>query len=275
MAFPERLDGRVVLVVGGARGIGAAVVETFARQGATVVAADAERLSSDVNHYGSRQVGGHTAAQTLATALRDNGLDVTAAEVNAADDEAVQRLFNGIEADHGRLDTVVNAFGVTHVSTVENMTLTQFRDVVGGNLDGVFLISKHALPLLRRAGGGAIINFSSISGRTGFAKEAHYCAAKFGVIGFTASLARELAGTGIRVNAVCPGIVRSNMWEYLLTEFVRPGETREQCWERMRALIPQQEFQTPQDVAEAVLYLASARRVTGQAISVDGGMAQP
>ncbi|MEV4976727.1 SDR family oxidoreductase [Streptomyces scopuliridis] len=275
MAFPERLDGRVVLVVGGARGIGAAVVETFARQGATVVAADAERLSSDVNHYSSRQVGGHTAAQTLATALRDNGLDVTAAEVNAADDEAVQRLFNGIEADHGRLDTVVNAFGVTHVSTVENMTLTQFRDVVGGNLDGVFLISKHALPLLRRAGGGAIINFSSISGRTGFAKEAHYCAAKFGVIGFTASLARELAGTGIRVNAVCPGIVRSNMWEYLLTEFVRPGETREQCWERMRALIPQQEFQTPQDVAEAVLYLASARRVTGQAISVDGGMAQP
>ncbi|MDX2938367.1 SDR family NAD(P)-dependent oxidoreductase [Streptomyces ipomoeae] len=272
---PQRHDNRIVLVVGGGRGIGAAVVETFARQGATVVAADAETLGSDVNHYRSKRVGGYAAARELARNLQDKGLGVSAADVDAGDEDSVRALLARVDEDHGRLDVVVNAFGVTHVSKVEDMTLTQFESVVSGNLSGVFLVSKYAIPLLRRSGGGAIVNFSSISGRMGFAKEAHYCAAKFGVIGFTASLAKELATSGIRVNAVCPGIVRSNMWDYLLSEFVRPGETQEECWERMRALIPQGEFQSPQDIADAVLYLASAPRVTGQAISVDGGMAQP
>ncbi|AZS74988.1 NAD(P)-dependent oxidoreductase [Streptomyces lydicus] len=272
----QRHDDRVVLVVGGGRGIGAAVVETFARhEGTTVVAADAEVLSSDVNHYRSTRVGGYAAARELARNLTGEGLRVLAADVNAGDEESVRALLARIDEEHGRLDVVVNAFGITHISKVEDMTPAQFEAVVSGNLTGVFLMSKYAIPLLRRGGGGAIVNFSSISGRTGFAKEAHYCAAKFGVIGFTASLARELASSGIRVNAVCPGIVRSNMWEYLLSEFVRPGETREQCWERMRELIPQGEFQSPQDIADAVVYLASARRVTGQALSVDGGMAQP
>ncbi|MCW1098962.1 MULTISPECIES: SDR family NAD(P)-dependent oxidoreductase [Streptomyces] len=271
----RRYDDRVVLVVGGGRGIGAAVVESFARQGATVVVSDAETLGSDVNQYRSMRVGGYAAARELARNLRDKGLKVTAADVDAGDEASVRTLLTGIDEDHGRLDVVVNAFGVTHVSKVEDMTLAQFESVVLGNLSGVFLVSKHAIPLLRRSGGGAMVNFSSISGRMGFAKEAHYCAAKFGVVGFTASLAKELSASGIRVNAVCPGIVRTNMWDYLLSEFVRPGETPEECWERMRALIPQGEFQSPQDIADAVLYLASAPRVTGQAISIDGGMAQP
>ncbi|TPQ20075.1 SDR family NAD(P)-dependent oxidoreductase [Streptomyces sporangiiformans] len=272
---PQRYDGRVALVVGGGRGIGAAVVETFAQQGATVVAADAELLTSDVNHYRSKRVGGYAAARELAQNLQDKGLSVSAADVDAGDEDSVRALLARVDEEYGRLDVVVNAFGITHISKVEDMTLAQFESVVSGNLNGVFLLSRYAIPLLRRAGGGAIVNFSSISGRMGFAKEAHYCAAKFGVIGFTASLAKELATSGIRVNAVCPGIVRSNMWDYLLSEFVRPGETQEECWERMRALIPQGDFQTPQDIADAVLYLASAPRVTGQAISVDGGMAQP
>ncbi|MFC7815915.1 MULTISPECIES: SDR family oxidoreductase [unclassified Streptomyces] len=271
----QRYDDRIVLVIGGGRGIGAAVVETFARQGATVLVSDAETLGSDVNQYRSRRVGGYTAARELARNLRDKGLRVAAADVDAGDEASVRTLLTGIDEDHGRLDVVVNAFGVTHVSKVEDMTLAQFESVVIGNLSGVFLVSKYAIPLLRRSGGGAIVNFSSISGRMGFAKEAHYCAAKFGVVGFTASLAKELSASGIRVNAVCPGIVRTNMWDYLLSEFVRPGETPEECWERMRALIPQGEYQSPQDIADAVLYLASAPRVTGQAISIDGGMAQP
>ncbi|MFG2617195.1 SDR family NAD(P)-dependent oxidoreductase [Streptomyces sp. NPDC048507] len=269
------LAGQVALVIGGGRGIGAAVAEAFARQGARVVAADTDRLPSAFNHYRSTAVTGHTEARELAARLTAEGLDVTAAEVDATDEDAVRRLYAGIADGPGRLDTVVNAFGVTHVSPVETMELAEFRHVVSGNLDGVFLSSRAALPLLRASGGGSIVNFSSVSGRSGFSKVAHYCAAKFGVIGFTAALAQEVAKENIRVNAVCPGIVRSNMWRYLLSEFVRPGESEDECWERMRSMVPQREFQTPGDIAGLVLYLASAPRVTGQAISVDGGMAAP
>ncbi|MEU8774272.1 SDR family NAD(P)-dependent oxidoreductase [Streptomyces sp. NPDC048606] len=269
------LTGRVALVIGGGRGIGAAVAEAFALRGARVVAADTDRLPSTFNHYRSTAVTGYTEARELADRLTAKGLDVTAAEVDATDEEAVRRLYTGIADGPGRLDTVVNAFGVTHVSPVESMELAEFRHVVSGNLDGVFLSSRAALPLLRASGGGSIVNFSSVSGRSGFAKVAHYCAAKFGVVGFTAALAQEVAKENIRVNAVCPGIVRSNMWQYLLSEFVRPGETEEECWERMRSMVPQREFQTPEDIAGLVLYLASAPRVTGQAISVDGGMSAP
>ncbi|MBY8885237.1 SDR family oxidoreductase [Streptomyces sp. PTM05] len=268
-------DGKVVLVAGGGRGMGSAVVEAFALRGARVVVADANRLSSSYNHYRSTDVGGFDAAEELAARLRDKGFDVTAAEADAAREESVRALFATVGERYGRLDTVVNAFGVTHVCPVERMELDEFTRVVEGNLNGVFLMSKHALGLLRADGGGSIVNFSSVSGRSGFAKVAHYCAAKFGVIGFTAALALEEARNGVRVNAVCPGIVRTNMWNYLLEEFTRPGETEDECWERMRMMIPQREFQRPEDIAELVLYLASARRVTGQAVSVDGGMSAP
>ncbi|MFF3941841.1 SDR family NAD(P)-dependent oxidoreductase [Streptomyces phaeofaciens] len=267
--------GRVVLVIGGGRGIGATVAEDFARRGAEVVVADTDRLPSTYNQYRSTAVTGYAEARELAGKLTAEGLSVTAAEADATDEEAVARLYRGIADGPGRLDTVVNAFGVTHVGTVEHMELAEFRYVVSGNLDGVFLSSRAALPLLRAGGGGSIVNFSSVSGRTGFAKVAHYCAAKFGVVGFTAALALEVAKENIRVNAVCPGMVRSNMWRYLLSEFARPGETEDECWERMRAMIPQREFQTPEDISGLVRYLASAPRVTGQAVSVNGGMTTP
>lgn len=269
------LAGKVALVIGGGRGIGAAVVEGFARRGAQVVAADTDRLPSTYNHYEATAVSGFAEAEKLAAHLTADGCRVSAQQADATDEDAVRRLYASIADGPGRLDAVVNAFGVTHVCPVESMELAEFQQVVAGNLDGVFLSSKHALPLLRSSGGGAIVNFSSVSGRSGFAKVAHYCAAKFGVVGFTAALAQEVAKENIRVNAVCPGIVRSNMWRYLLSEFVRPGESEDACWERMRTMIPQREFQTAEDIAELVLYLASAPKVTGQAISVDGGMSAP
>lgn len=271
----RELSGRTALVVGGGRGIGAAVVEALALRGATVVAADADRLSSPFNHYRSTRVGGYAEATDLAARLCQRGLAVGAERADATDEEAVRALTASVAARTGRLDILVNAFGVTHVSTVETMPLAEFQEVVRGNLDGVFLTAKHAVPLMRAGGGGAIVNFASASGHSGLAKVAHYCAAKSAVIGFTAALAQEVARDGIRVNAVCPGIVPSAMWRYLLSEFARPGESEEECWERMRATIPQRAFQTPRDVADLVVYLASAPRVTGQAISVDGGMSAP
>ncbi|MBB1253295.1 SDR family NAD(P)-dependent oxidoreductase [Streptomyces alkaliterrae] len=272
---PAATKDQVAVVIGGGRGIGAAVVEALATGGRRVVVADTDHLPSEYNHYRSHDVGGHTEARALAERLTDSGLDVTAEAADAGDERAVARLYDRISAEYGRLDVVVNAFGVTHVRPVEEMELAEFRHVVQGNLDGVFLSSRHALPLLRATGGGAIVNFSSVSGRSGFAKVAHYCAAKFGVVGFTAALAQEVARDGIRVNAVCPGIVRSNMWRYLLEEFTRPGESEDECWERMRGMIPQREFQTAEDIAQLVVFLAEARRVTGQAVSVDGGMTAP
>ncbi|GAA2230770.1 SDR family NAD(P)-dependent oxidoreductase [Streptomyces amakusaensis] len=275
MDFATGFAGKVALVVGGGRGIGAAVVEGFARRGARVVVADTDTLPSAFNHYRSTRVTGFSEAGQLAARLTGEGLEVRAVQADASDEEQVRQLYADLAERSGRLDAVVNAFGVTHVSPVETMELTEFRHVVSGNLDGVFLSARSALPLLRASGGGAIVNFSSVSGRSGFAKVAHYCAAKFGVVGFTAALAQEVARDGIRVNAVCPGIVRSNMWRYLLAEFTRPGESEDECWDRMRSMIPQREFQTPEDIAELVVFLAAATRMTGQAISVDGGMTAP
>ncbi|MER5770963.1 SDR family NAD(P)-dependent oxidoreductase [Streptomyces sp. NPDC001985] len=271
----SELTGRTALVVGGGRGIGAAVTEALARRGAAVTAADTDRLPDAWNHYTSTRVGGFAEATSLAARLTRQGLKVTAEQTDATDEDAVVALMDTVAEGSGRLDILVNAFGVTHVSTVERMELPEFQSVVRGNLEGVFLTAKHAIPLMRAHGGGSIINFSSVSGRSGFARIAHYCAAKFGVIGFTAALAQEVARDGIRVNAVCPGVVRSNMWGYLLGEFVREGESEEECWERMRGMIPQREFQTPEDVAALVVFLASATRITGQALSIDGGMSAP
>ncbi|WP_437312957.1 SDR family oxidoreductase [Sorangium sp. So ce385] len=269
------IAGKRALVVGGGRGIGAAVVEALAELGADVVVVDTDRLPSAFNQYESTQVSGFADARKLAARLTKAGLSVRAVETDATDEAAVRRLYADLGQDVGRLDVVVNAFGVTHVSPVEQMALAEFQQVISGNLDGVFLSSKYSLPLLRAAGGGAIVNFSSVSGRAGFGKVAHYCAAKFGVIGFTASLALEVAKDHIRVNAVCPGIIRTNMWSYLLSAFTRPGETEEECWERMRRMVPQGQTQTPQDIAQVVVFLACATKITGQAISVDGGMTAP
>ncbi|MBP2478628.1 NAD(P)-dependent dehydrogenase (short-subunit alcohol dehydrogenase family) [Crossiella equi] len=263
---------KIVLVIGGARGIGAGVVRAFAGRGATVVVADTDTLPSAVNHYRATATTGFAEAQELAAKLVAEGLPVTAECVNASDEHQVVALYQRLAERFGRLDVVVNAFGVTHVSPVEKMELAQFQQIVSGNLDGVFLSCKHALPLLRANGGGAIVNFSSVSGKSGFAKVAHYCAAKAGVIGFSNSLALEVAKDGITVNSVCPGIVRSNMWQYLFSEFQRPTENEEEFWDRMRSMIPQKQFQEPEDIAEGVVFLASSPRVTGQALGVDGGM---
>jgi NAD(P)-dependent dehydrogenase (short-subunit alcohol dehydrogenase family) len=171
------------------------------------------------------------------------------------------------------VDVVVNAVGITHVSTLEEMTLTEFEAIIRGNLTAAFLVSRAAVRSMKRAGvRGAIINVSSVSGKLGFAKVTHYCAAKAGIIGLTRALAAEVARHGISVNAICPGIVRTNMWEYLLDEFTRPTETREQAWQRMQAMIPTGVAQTPQQIARAVRLLVACHDVTGQAISVDGGM---
>ena len=128
---------------------------------------------------------------------------------------------------------------------------------------------------MRKAKFGHIINTSSIAGKVGFPNLSHYSASKFGVIGFTNAIAKEVAKEGITVNALCPGIVGTGMWRGetgLSGLWANPGETEEQSWERhQNAFLPQGVAQTPEDMGQMVVYLASASHVTGQALAVDGG----
>ena len=268
----DHLKGKTVIVTGGGRGIGRAIVEAFTALQAKVIIAETNHLSTDINQYQSTDLRGYDAARELQAELSAQQHKVFAFQVDATVENDVSSLFQFALQQTGRVDVVVNAFGITHVSRVEDMKLEEFNAILSGNLTGVFLVCRSAIPYMRSAGGGSIINISSVAGKAGFAKVAHYCAAKFAIIGFTSALAREVADAGITVNAVCPGIVRTSMWEYLLGRFTRPGETREECWTRMLATIPGRSAQTGAQVADLVTFLAGARQITGQALNVDGGM---
>lgn len=268
----SNFKNKTVVVVGGARGIGEAVVRVFVNAEAKVWIADTNTLSNAINQYQQQQVAGFDTAKELSARLNECGASTDAVELDATSECQVRDALGHIESVDGKLDVVVNVFGTTQVKPLEDMSLDDFHGIIEGNLDGVFLMAKYAAEVMKKHNGGSIINFSSISGRQGFSKVSHYCAAKFGVIGFTSSIAKELAKYNIQVNAVCPGVVRTTMWEYLLEEFHRDGETKDECWERMCSMIPQGRSQTPEAIAEAVLMLASNSYMTGQAISVDGGM---
>jgi len=173
----------------------------------------------------------------------------------------------------GGLDVLVCNAGVVHISPVERLTEEAFDLTMAVNVKGVFLACKAAIPVLKGRPGASIINIASVAGKNGAPGMAHYCASKFAVIGFTNSLAKELARVGVRANAICPGILRTQMWEYLTDEFRQKDEDREVAWQRyVQTLIPLGRPQTPEDIGQLAVYLASAPNVTGQAINVDGGM---
>jgi meso-butanediol dehydrogenase/(S,S)-butanediol dehydrogenase/diacetyl reductase len=176
-------------------------------------------------------------------------------------------------AQLGGLDVLVCNAGVVHISTVEAMPEEEWDLTMAVNVKGVFLSCKAALPILKQRPGSCIINIASVAGKNGAAGMAHYCASKFAVVGFTNSLAKEVARFNVRVNAICPGILRTQMWEYLAETFKQAGESKEDAWQRYtRTLIPLGRPQTPADIGALAVYLATADNVTGQAINVDGGM---
>lgn len=232
------LDGRVALVTGGASGIGAATVDLLRRRGATVVAGDLHE--------------------------RDGvePLDVT-------DEAAVDALVDAVVERHGRLDLAANVAGVpgVHAEVTDSRT-ADWRETLAVNLDGVYLCLRAELRAMRAAGSGSVVNVASSAGRMGVPGLAAYSASKHGVLGLTKSAALEVAREGIRVNAVCPGIVRTPMLE----GFVGGDEA---LLEKMGRRAPMGRLGEPADVAEAVVWLLSdaARFVTGNALSPDGGVA--
>lgn len=253
------LDGKVALVTGGSRGIGAGIARALAQAGADVVIADrlveqAQETSADIESIGRRSA---------------------AVEFDVRDPESVTTMISTVEKQFGKLDIAVNNAGIVSLGAVEELTVEQWNGVLEINLRGVFLCCQAEIALMRKAQFGRIINTSSIAGKVGFPNLSHYSASKFGVIGFTNAIAKEVAKQGITVNALCPGIVGTGMWRGetgLSALWAQPGESEEDSWERHQELfLPQGVAQTPEDMGQLAVLLAAAPHITGQAIAVDGG----
>jgi meso-butanediol dehydrogenase/(S,S)-butanediol dehydrogenase/diacetyl reductase len=268
-----QLSGKVALVTGGARGIGRGIALALAGAGADIAIADVEQISSTAQQYGTATVGGVAAAQTTAAEIAQLGRRAIALQADVSKKGDTLRMVEETLGQLGALHILVCNAGVVNVSAVETMSEDAWDLTFAVNVKGVFLSCQAAIPVLKTRGGGCIINIASIAGKNGAAGLAHYCASKFAVVGFTNSLAKELASSNVRVNAICPGILRTQMWEYLADTLKRPGESKEQAWQRyVQALIPLGRPQTPEDIGQLAVYLATAQNVTGQAINVDGGV---
>ena len=243
--------GKVAFVTGAANGIGRAAALGFAREGASVVAADVSEQGNQETARLVEQAGGR------ALALR---CDVSrAADVEAALDKTVEAF--------GRLDFAFNNAGVEQpVTAAADLTEEQWDRVASIDLRGVFLCMKHEIPLLLKQGGGAIVNTSSGAGVKGFAGQAAYCSAKFGVVGLTKAAALDYAAQNIRINAVCPGIVETPMMDRF------SGGTPEGR-ARVIAQEPIERMGKPEEIAAAVIWLCSdqAAFVVGHAMVIDGG----
>jgi meso-butanediol dehydrogenase / (S,S)-butanediol dehydrogenase / diacetyl reductase len=256
----SRFDGRTIVITGASRGIGAALAKRFAREGGAVVVSANEPACSAVA-ADIVKAGGKAVAQIA---------DVTKKSDVVALYDAAERAFGGVDV------SIQNA-GVITIARIEAMTEKEWDRVMEVNTKGVFLCCQEAIARIRKhKRGGRLINTASGQARQGFIYTPHYAASKFGVVGITQSLAKEVAKEGITVNAFCPGIIDTDMWAYndeawgkLLGEY-KPGELMAE-WVRG---IPMGRAGTGEDVAGLVTFLASddAAYITGQTVNVDGGL---
>jgi NAD(P)-dependent dehydrogenase (short-subunit alcohol dehydrogenase family) len=249
-----RLAGKSALISGGGTGIGQAIALAFAREGAQVAVAGRRKEKLDETLHLLQQAG------YSALALE---CDVT----KAAD---TQRVVKSAEDAFGKVNVLVNNAGALSVSTVENITEEDWDRVMATNVKGPFLMSRAALPAMRRAGGGSIINVGSVLGIVAIRDRAAYCASKGGVSMLTKAMALDHAQDNIRVNCVCPSIVESDMTRNLFAE----TEVGQQARESRLASIPLGRFGKPADIAGLTVFLASEESswMTGTVIPVDGGV---
>jgi NAD(P)-dependent dehydrogenase (short-subunit alcohol dehydrogenase family) len=245
-----RFDGRVVIVTGAAKGIGAVTAEAFGRERARVAALDIDGAGVD----------------SVVTALSARGVDAIGVKTDVTSSTAVRAAVDAVLSRWGRVDALVNnAGGFAVMRTFEDTEESEWEAIVRSNLTSVFLVCKAVLPVMRRQKAGRIVNLASVVARGGAVRvPAHYAAAKAGVIALTRMLALEVADLGITVNAVAPGTTATDRVIAART----PQETA-----RVAAAIPLGRLGRPAEIAEAILFLASdaASFVTGAVLDVNGG----
>ena len=241
--------GRVAIVTGGGRGIGRAIAVRLAKEGADVA----------ISYRGNDET-----AQESAKLVREAGAKCEMFKGDVASQEDVDALFKGVDEAFGRVDILVNNAGITRDNLIMRMKEAEFDEVLRTNLKGTYLCTRAVLRKMVRARWGRIVNVSSVVGLVGNAGQANYAASKAGLIGFTKSVAREVAQRSITVNAVAPGYVETELTGSL------PDKVKVQILEQ----VPMGRFGEPEEISEVVAFLAGegAGYVTGQTITVDGGM---
>lgn len=255
-----RFSGRTVVVTGGNKGIGLAIARRFASEGANVAIASVELQ-----------------VEEAARGMREDGAAAIGVLCDVTDRAAVVALYDRAEEEFGGIDISVQNAGIITIAKVDDLTEQEWDATMAVNTKGAFLCCQEAIRRMRKRGrGGRLVNIASGQARDGFIYTPHYAASKFGVMGMTQSLAKEVALDGITVNAICPGIIRTDMWDYndrvwgrILGDYA-PGELMAEWVQN----IPMKRAGEGSDVAGVIAFLASedAAYITGQTINVDGGL---
>jgi 3-oxoacyl-[acyl-carrier protein] reductase len=244
-----KLNGKTAIVTGASRGIGAEIAKYLAKEGARIA----------VNYSGSQ-----SKAEEVVNEITANGGEAFAIQASVSDVESVSAMISETMNRFGSIDILVNNAGITRDNLLMRMKENEWDDVINTNLKGVFLCTKAVTRQMMKQRSGRIINISSVVGVSGNAGQANYVAAKAGVIGLTKTTAKELASRNINVNAIAPGFITTEMTD----------ELSEEVKNQMLTQIPLAKLGSPEDVAKAVVFLASedSNYITGQTLHVNGGM---
>jgi len=253
------LKDKVTIITGAASGIGKATALTFGREGAKVMCAD-------INAEG---------AEATARTIADTGGEAASIKTDVIQEDDIKEMISATVTRWGRLDVLYNNAGIGVGNPVTQVSLEEWGRIIDINLRGVFLGTKHAILEMLKTGGGSIVNTASDAGLIGTPMLSAYCASKGGVVLFTKATAAEWAAMGIRINCVCPGVIRTPILDPMIAMGKASGASEEELWARMGKVHPIGRVGKPEEVAEAVTWLASDRAsfVTGVALPVDGGLA--
>jgi 3-oxoacyl-[acyl-carrier protein] reductase len=243
------LQGKIAIVTGGSRGIGEAIVRAFAAEGALVA----------FNYLKSREK-----AAKLESEIIDNGGKAYIVEGDVKDYDTMRKFVEEVKKKFGGLDIIVNNAGILRDKALMLMAAEDWNEVISTNLSGTFNLTRAAIVTLMKQKSGIVINITSVAGITGIPRQVNYSASKAGIIGLTKALAKEVGPYNIRVNAIAPGFTKTDMVKDLKEETVEASIKN----------IPLGRFGTPEEVAQAAVFLASDKSeyITGQVLTIDGGL---